>query len=87
MPAVKIFVAIALVIATVSALPLETAERATQVVAAQPEGAAADALGLIVVAIDNIDSKPLVDFATKTGDVEDTVQAAIEGLQKALDDI
>lgn len=81
----KIFVAIALLIATVAALPLETAERKTEAVAAQPEGVASDILSGIAADIAAIDTMNLLTVAGKVGDFEGTAPGAIVGLQAALD--
>lgn len=81
----KIFVAIALLIATVAALPLETAERMTEAIAAQPEGVASDVLSGIAAQISAIDTSNLMTVASKVGDFEGTAPGAIEGIQAALD--
>merc|ERR1712020_319196 len=84
MSAMKIFVAIALVIATVSALPLETAERATQVLAAQPEGEASTALKKIADDIAILDVAALDEVITTVETLEANVPDAVADLATAL---
>ena len=83
----KIFVAIVLLIATVAALPLETAERATEAVAAHPEGEASDALRGWADAIEMIDTAPIMVLSDKVGAFEDNVGYAIEGLNVLIADV
>jgi uncharacterized protein YoxC len=80
----KMFIAFALLIATVAALPKETAERSTQMIVAQPEGAAAKALEDLSADIGGIDTKALDDLATKVGGLEDDIPEAIKKVEDIL---
>merc|ERR1711981_446153 len=80
----KMFIAFALLIATVAALPKEAAERSTQMIVAQPEGAAAKALEDLSADIGGIDTKALDDLAKKVGDLEDDIPVAIKGVEDLL---
>jgi len=78
------FIAFALLIATVAALPMETAERSTKQLVAQAEGDAAIALSKIVTSVGEIDTQPLTDLAEKVGGIEDDVPLKIADLQTAI---
>jgi len=80
----KMFIAFALLIATVAALPKEAAERSTQMIVAQPEGAAAKALEDLSADIGGIDTKALDDLATKVGGLEDDIPEAIKKVEDLL---
>jgi len=80
----KMFIAFALLIATVAALPMETAERSTKQLVAQAEGEAAEALSKIVADVKAIDTELLEALAVKVEGVEDNVAQKITDLQEAL---
>jgi len=79
------FIAFALLIATVAALPMETAERSTKQLVAQAEGDAQNALEKIVSDVSGINTDALTALAGKVGGIEDTVAVKITELQTALD--
>jgi len=79
------FIAFALLIATVAALPMETAERSTKQLVAQAEGDAQTALEKIVADVSGIDTAALTALAGKVGGIEDTVPVKITELQTAID--
>jgi len=79
------FIAFALLIATVAALPMETAERSTKQLVAQAEGDAQNALEKIVSDVSGIDTGALTTLAVKVGGIEDTVPVKITELQTAID--
>jgi len=78
------FIAFALLIATVAALPMETAERSTKQLVAQAEGEAQLALNNIATSVGEIDVSALTDLATKVGGIEDDVPAKVEELKLAI---
>merc|ERR1711981_1082669 len=80
----KMFIAFALLIATVAALPKEAAERSTQMIVAQPEGAAEDALKTLSSDIAGIDTKALDDLAKQVGGLETDIPAAIKDVADIL---
>jgi hypothetical protein len=80
----KMFIAIALLIATVAALPMETAERSTKALVAEPEGAAQGALVAIAKSVTAISTSDLDDLAGKVGGLEDSIPAAVSALEAAL---
>jgi len=80
----KMFIAFALLIATVAALPMETAERSTKALVAEPEGAAQTALEAISGTVSAITTTDLDALAAKVGTVETDVPAAVTGLVNAL---
>ena len=80
----KMFIAFALLIATVAALPMETAERSTKQLVAEPEGTAADALSAISGTVSAITTTDLDALATKVGGIETDVPAAVSALVSAL---
>merc|ERR1712001_252897 len=80
----KMFIAFSLLIATVTALPMDTAERSTKQLVAEPEGAAADALSAISQTVLDITTTDLDALATKVGGIETDVPAAVTALVNAL---
>ena len=89
----KIFVVIALMMATVGAMhamPLETEESRAVLASGgsrlqgELEGVAADSLQAIADRIATVDVTALNDFIAKTAGVETDVPAAIDGLEAAL---
>jgi len=80
----KMFIAFALLIATVAALPMDTAERSTKQLVAEPEGTAADALSAISGTVSAITTTDLDALATKVGGIETDVPAAVTALVNAL---
>merc|ERR1712241_1100968 len=82
----KMFIAFALLIATVAALPTVTAERSTKQLVAEPEGVAADALMAISASVASAigSTVDLDNLAGKVGTVETDVPAAVTALVNAL---
>jgi len=80
----KMFIAFALLIATVAALPLET-ERKTENIVAQPEGVASDAISAIAGTIDALDTTGIMTLAGLVGDFEGTAPGAVASVQAAID--
>merc|ERR1712045_263531 len=80
----KMFIAFALLIATVAALPMDTAERSTKQLVAEPEGTASDALSAISGTVADISTADLDALATKVGGIETDVPAAVSALVSAL---
>jgi len=78
------FIAFALLIATVAALPMETAERSTKQLVAEPEGIAKDELVKIKDSIAAIETTDLGNLADKVGTVEESVPLAVTALVEAL---
>jgi len=80
----KMFIAFALLIATVAALPMETAERSTKELVAQAEGDAENALNGISQSVKDIDTVALETLAGKVGGIETEVPKAVEALIAAI---
>jgi len=84
-PAMKMFIAFALLIATVAALPVETERRTSEKIVAQPEGVASDAISAIAATIDALDISGITTLAGKVGDFEGTAPGAVAAVQAAMD--
>jgi len=80
----KMFIAFALLIATVAAFPMETAERSTKGLVAEPEGDAQTALEAISKSIGAIDASDLDALATKVGGLETNIPAAVSALEAEI---
>merc|ERR1739847_187972 len=80
----KMFIAFALLIATVAALPMDAAERSTKQLVAESEGTAADALSAISGTVSAITTTDLDALTTKVGGMETDVPAAVSALVSAL---
>jgi len=81
----KMFIAFALLIATVAALPVETERKTAEKIVAQPEGVASDAISAIAATIDALDTSGVTALAEKVGGFEDTAPGAVESVQAAID--
>jgi len=81
----KMFIAFALLIATVVALPVETERKTSEAIVAQADATvAADALNDIVTAIEEIDTAGVKTLSSKVGDFEGTAPGAVEGVKNAI---
>ena len=81
----KMFIAFALLIATVAALPMETERKTAEKIVAQPEGVASEAISAIAATIDALDTTGIMTLAGKVGDFEDTAPGAVDAVTAAID--
>jgi len=81
----KMFIAFALLIATVVALPLETERKTSAAIVAQPEGVASTAIDDLAKSIDALDASGVTALAAKVAGFEEAAPTAVASVQAAID--
>jgi len=81
----KMFIAFALLIATVVALPLETERKTSEAIVAQPEGTASAAIDELAKSIDDLSTEGVKALSTKVATFEADAPGAVASVQAAID--